>query len=156
MTVCVARDCCFERCVVSSSTCRSRLIFFSTTTSWLGYVRCKACLVQGHMRKLLISAWTLQCTSAARHLALVLGVIKTLRQCRTDMSHSLDRCGFFCPCSIRVIGCASTTSRTACWISNSRLKCNPRYNCDNSTKVAPAVLQLLLQWLLPCPRVWCH
>lgn len=69
--------------------------FFFSTTSWLGYVRCKACLVQGHMRKLLISAWTLQCTSAARGLALVPGVIKPLRQCRTDMLHSLDRCVFF-------------------------------------------------------------
>lgn len=67
---------------------------FSTTTSWLGYVRCKACLVHGHMRKLLISAVMLQCTSAARRLALVLGVIKPLQQCRTDVSHSLDLCFF--------------------------------------------------------------
>lgn len=47
------------------------------------------------MRKLLISAGTLQCTSAARRLASVLGLIKPLRQRRTDMSHSLDRRGFF-------------------------------------------------------------
>lgn len=33
---------------------RSRLIF---TAPSLSYVRCKACLVQSHMRKLLISAW---------------------------------------------------------------------------------------------------
>lgn len=30
---------------------------FSTTAIPLSYVRCKACLVQSHMRKLLISAW---------------------------------------------------------------------------------------------------
>ncbi len=58
---------------------------FSTTAISLGYVRCKACLVQSQMRKLLISAWKLQYTSTIRHQALVLAVINLLQLSKTGM-----------------------------------------------------------------------
>lgn len=85
-------------CCVSSPTYGSRL--FRNSSVSLDYVRCKACLVQSHKRKLLISAWKPLYTSAARNLALVLGVINPLQQSLSDMCillhHALHTPAYFC------------------------------------------------------------
>lgn len=80
---------------------------------------------------------------------MVLGVIKPLRQRRTDMSHSLDRrvflVFFFCPRSRALLAVPRRHPGPLCRISNSRSGCNPRYNCDNSTRVAPATVATALE-----------